>query len=46
MLRHMDLHQEGKTGYLEMAKDLTDSGIDKRTFDTNKMTLDYYGRGE
>jgi uncharacterized protein YbcV (DUF1398 family) len=40
-LKHLSLHNEGKTRYLEMSKGLADSGIEKWTFDTNKMTITY-----
>lgn len=43
-LKHLDLHSEGKTNYLEMSKGLADTGIEKWTFDTNKMTIAYYDR--
>ena len=46
LLKHLDLHSQGKTTYLEMSKGLADSGIEKWTFDTNKMTIAYYGREE
>lgn len=41
-LKHLNLHNQGKTNYLEMSKGLADSGIEKWTFDTNKMTIGYY----
>jgi uncharacterized protein YbcV (DUF1398 family) len=43
-LKHLDLHNQGKTNYLEMSKGLADSGIEKWTFDTNKMTITYYDK--
>ena len=43
-LNHLDLHNQGKTNYLEMSKGLADSGIEKWTFDTNKMTITYYDK--
>ena len=43
LLKHLDLHNQGETNYLEMSKGLADSGIVKWTFDTNEMTLTYYG---
>jgi uncharacterized protein YbcV (DUF1398 family) len=46
MLNHLDIHQKGKTGYLEMTRGLADSGVEKWTFDTIKMTLTYYSWGE
>lgn len=44
-LKHLDLHNQGKTNYLEMSKGLAESGIEKWTFDTNKMTIAYYDKG-
>ena len=44
-LKHLDLHNQGKTNYLEMSTGLADSGIEKWTFDTNKMTIAYYDKG-
>lgn len=41
-LNQLTLHSEGKTNYLELSKGLADSGIEKWTFDTHKMTLTYY----
>lgn len=43
-LTHLRLHEQGKTDYFEMSKDLADSGIEKWTFDTNKMTIAYYDK--
>jgi len=43
-LKHLDLHNQGKTSYLELSKGLADSGIEKWTFDTNKMTITYYDK--
>ena len=43
-LKHLELHNQGKTNYLEMSKGLADSGIEKWTFDTNKMTIAYYDK--
>jgi uncharacterized protein YbcV (DUF1398 family) len=42
LLRHLNLHNQGKTDYLEMTKGLADSGIEKWTFDTIKMSITYY----
>lgn len=44
LLEHLSLHQEGRTSYLEMSKGLAESGIEKWTFDTNRMTIAYYDR--
>lgn len=41
-LKHLNLHNQGKTNYLEMCKGLADSGIEKWTFDTNNLTIAYY----
>ena len=44
-IRHLNLHNQRKTSYLEMSRGLADSGIEKWTFDTNKMTMTYYDKG-
>lgn len=41
LLKHLNLHNRGKTNYLEMSKGLADSGIEKWTFDTGKLTITY-----
>lgn len=41
-LKHLDLHNQGKTSYLEMSKGLAECGIEKWTFDTHQMTITYY----
>jgi uncharacterized protein YbcV (DUF1398 family) len=41
-LKHLDLHNQGKTSYLEMSKALADSGIEKWTVDTKNMTMTFY----
>jgi uncharacterized protein YbcV (DUF1398 family) len=43
-LEHLSLHNQGMTNYVEMSKGLADSGIEKWTFDTNKMTMTYYDK--
>jgi uncharacterized protein YbcV (DUF1398 family) len=43
-LKYLEVHNQGKTNYLEMSKGLADSGIEKWTFDTNKMTIAYYDK--
>ncbi|MPR36216.1 DUF1398 family protein [Salmonirosea aquatica] len=40
--KQLDLHAQGKTDYLEMCRGLTESGTEKWTFDTDKMTITYY----
>ena len=44
LLRHLNLHNQGKTNYVEMSKGLAESGIEKWTFDTSKMTITYYDK--
>jgi uncharacterized protein YbcV (DUF1398 family) len=41
-LKHLSLHEQGKTSYLEMSQGLAASGIEKWSFDTSKMTIAYY----
>lgn len=43
-LKHLKLHQEGKTNYVEMSQGLADSGIEKWTFDTTRLTITYYDK--
>jgi uncharacterized protein YbcV (DUF1398 family) len=43
-LQHMNLAEQGKTSYLEMSRGLADSGVGKWTFDTQEMTLTYFGK--
>jgi uncharacterized protein YbcV (DUF1398 family) len=44
-IRHLNLHNQRKTSYLEMCRGLADSGIEKWAFDTSKMTMTYYDKG-
>jgi len=44
-IKHLNLHSQRKTTYLEMSRGLADGGVEKWTFDTNKMTMTYYDRG-
>jgi uncharacterized protein YbcV (DUF1398 family) len=44
-IQHLNLHNQRKTSYLGMSRGLADSGIEKWTFDTNKMTMTYYDKG-
>ena len=39
--KHLDLHNQGRTSYIEMSQSLAESGIEKWTFDTVKMTITY-----
>ena len=43
-LKHLKLHEQGKSTYVEMSKGLADSGIEKWTFNTNQMTITYYDK--
>ena len=44
LLKHLDLHEQQKTSYLEMSKGLAESGVEKWTIDTRKMTMAYYDK--
>lgn len=39
--KHFSLHEQGKTNYVQMSQGLAESGIEKWTFDTNRMTIVY-----
>jgi uncharacterized protein YbcV (DUF1398 family) len=41
LLKHLNLHSQGKTSYLEMSQGLAENWIEKWTFDTNEMTMTY-----
>ena len=43
-LGHLNLHNQHKTSYIEMSNGLADSGIEKWTVDTNKMTVTFYDK--
>ena len=43
-LKHLTLHEQGKTTYLEMSKGLAESGIEKWTVDTKKVTMIFYDK--
>ncbi len=43
-LKHLKLHEEGKTTYIEMSKGLAESGIEKWTVDTSRMTMIYFDK--
>jgi uncharacterized protein YbcV (DUF1398 family) len=45
-LKHLNLHNQGKTSYLEMSKGLAESGIEKWTVDTKNMTMAFYDKRE
>jgi uncharacterized protein YbcV (DUF1398 family) len=42
--KHLKLHNQRKTSYLEMSRGLADSGVERWTFATNKMTMTYYDK--
>jgi|SRR5688572_23272874 len=44
LLKHLSLHNKGKTDYLEMSQGLADCGTEKWSFDTSKMTITYYDK--
>jgi len=44
--KHLDLHTQGKSSYLEMSEGLADSGVEKWTVDINKMTMVFYDKQE
>ena len=44
LLIHLDLHQQGKTSYLEMSQGLASAGVEKWTFDTGKMIISWYDK--
>ena len=41
-LQHLRRHEQGQTTYLEMSKGLAQSGIEKWTVDTGRMTMTFY----
>lgn len=43
-LKHLELHVQGKTSYLEMSKGLAESGIEKWTVDTSNPTMTFYDK--
>jgi uncharacterized protein YbcV (DUF1398 family) len=44
LLEHLRLHEQRKTGYLEMSKGLADSGVEKWSIDTAKLTMTFCDR--
>lgn len=44
LVKRLNLHNQGKTSYLEMSRGLANSGTEAWTFDSNKMTMTYYDR--
>ena len=43
-LQHLRRHEQGQTTYLEMSKGLAQSGIEKWTVDTGRMTITFYDK--
>jgi len=43
-LNYLKLHEQGQTTYIEMSKGLAESGIEKWTVDTSKMTIIFYDK--
>jgi uncharacterized protein YbcV (DUF1398 family) len=43
-LEHLNRHNRHQTSYLEMSKGVAESGIEKWTVDTNRMTMTFYDR--
>ena len=43
-LQHLRRHELGQTTYLEMSRGLAQSGIEKWTIDTGRMTMTYYDK--
>lgn len=41
-LKHLKLHEEGTTSYIEMSEGLAESGIEKWSVDTNEATMIFY----
>lgn len=41
-LAHLERHEQGETGYLEMSKGLADSGVERWSVDTHAMTMTFY----
>ena len=43
-LKHVHLHNQHRTSYLEMSRGSAESGIEKWTVDTNRMTMTFYDK--
>ena len=43
-LEHLRRHEQRQTNYLEMSRGLAQSGIEKWTVDTGRMTMTFYDR--
>jgi uncharacterized protein YbcV (DUF1398 family) len=44
LIEHLRLHSEGTTSYVEMSKGLAESGVERWSFDTNRLTIAYYDK--
>ena len=44
LIKHLSLHNQGETDYLQMSQGLAESGTEKWSFDTSKMTITYYDK--
>ncbi len=42
--QHLRRHERGETTYLEMSRGLAQSGIEKWTVDTSRMTMTFYDK--
>ena len=45
-LQHLRRHERHQTTYLEMSRGLAQSGIEKWTVDTGRMTMTFYDKAE
>jgi uncharacterized protein YbcV (DUF1398 family) len=43
-LQYMQQVEQGEVGYVEMSKTLADHGVEKWTFDTEKLTITYFDK--
>ena len=43
-LEHLDRHERRETSYLEMSRGLAQSGIEKLTVNTDRMTMTFYDK--
>lgn len=46
LLRNLELHEQGKTSYVEMSKGLAENGIEKWVIDTTKATMTFYDKAD
>jgi uncharacterized protein YbcV (DUF1398 family) len=43
-IQHLRCHEQPQTNYLEMSRGLAQSGIEKWTVDTGRMTMTFYDK--